>query len=192
MTSHLSDLIRAQSVIPTDRFELRPLRRSDMGPIEQFGADRRVAEMTTSIPHPLPPGTAEAFVTRAMDGSAGEVVWAMDASRSGLGELIGVISLTPMDRNQSEIGYWVAPVAWNTGLASEAVGAMVAANPLGNATLFASVFQDNPASSRVLMRAGFEYIGDAETHAVARGANVATWTYLRRMAPRNTDKTGAG
>jgi RimJ/RimL family protein N-acetyltransferase len=169
--------------IPTARFTLRPLRSSDVGLVAHYAADKRVAEMTTSLPHPMPPGAAEAFVARVTATGSDEVVWAMDATASGLSELVGVISLKRMDRNQSEVHYWVAPVAWNTGLASEAVTALVAANPLGNATMFASVFQDNPASGRVLTNAGFDYIGDAEAFCVARGAKVSTWTYIRKMAP---------
>ena len=58
---------------------------------------------------------------------------------------------------------------------------MVAANPHRARTLFAEVFQDNPRSARVLTNNGFDYLGDAEVHSVARGATVPTWTYLRRM-----------
>ena len=57
----------------------------------------------------------------------------------------------------------------------------MAANPLKNATMFAAVFQDNPASARVLIHCGFEYLGDAETFAVSRDANVPTWTYSRKL-----------
>jgi len=140
-----------------------------------------VATMTTSIPHPLPPGVAEAFVSRAMAAERDEDVWAMDGTRLGGPELMGLISLHRMDRNQSEVGYWVAPAFWNTGLASDAVRALVEANPLNNATMFASVFQDNPASARVLTNCGFAYIGDAESYSLARGVQVPTWTYLRRL-----------
>ena len=91
------------------------------------------------------------------------------------------ISLERMDRAQSEIGYWVVPAFWNTGLASEAVRGIVLANPRSDKTMFASVFQDNPASARVLTNAGFEYLGDAESFSVARGHTVPTWTYLRRL-----------
>ena len=181
MNAFNSDTL-TQTVISTSRFELRPLRLSDAGPIHHFCADKRVAGMTRSIPHPYPPGAAEAYVERVLYDDAPEVVWAMDATRAGLGELIGVISLMDMGNNQSEIGYWVAPIVWNTGLASEAVTALVHENPLQNKTLFASVHQDNPASSRVLIRAGFTYIGDAESFSVARGQTIPTWTYLRRMA----------
>jgi RimJ/RimL family protein N-acetyltransferase len=61
------------------------------------------------------------------------------------------------------------------------VGALLAANPHGAATIFASVFQDNAVSARVLTNAGFEYLGDAEAWSVARGAPVPTWTYLKRL-----------
>lgn len=170
-----------QPVIETARFVLRPLRSSDAGLLAFYAGDARVAEMTRTIPHPLPPGAVEAFIARAAAPDRREDVWAMDGSRAGLSELLGVVGLERMDRNQSEIGYWVAPAFWHAGIASEAVEAMVAANPQGAATLFASVFQDNPISARVLTNSGFEYIGDAEAHSVARGRTVPTWTYLRRM-----------
>lgn len=175
------DHIVDQPVVETERFDLRPLRRSDQGLMELYAGDLRVARMTTSIPHPIPPGMTEAFITRAMADTRDEDVWAMDGTKSGGGEVMGVISLERMDRNQSEVGYWVAPPYWNTGLASEAVEALVKANPLGNKTLFASVFQDNPASARVLTHCGFEYLGDAESFSVARDANVPTWTYSRKL-----------
>ena len=175
------DQIVDQPVIETDRFVLRPLRKSDQGLVALYAGDARVARMTTSVPHPLPPGAAEAFVARAMSDKRTEDVWAMDGTKSGLAEVMGLISLDRLDRNQSEVGYWVAPIYWNTGHASDAVQALIGANPLGNATLFASVFQDNPASARVLTHCGFEYLGDAESFSVARDATVPTWTYSRKL-----------
>ncbi len=169
------------TALPAGRFVLRPVRISDAGLFAMYAGDRRVAEATRSIPHPLPPGAAEAFVTRAMSGKSDEDVWVMDGSASGLSEVLGVISLKKMDRAQSEIGYWVAPAFWNAGFASEAVRGLIAANPQGARTIFAEVFQDNPGSARVLTNNGFEYIGDAETFSVARNARVPTWTYIRKL-----------
>lgn len=167
--------------ISAGRFVLRHVRRSDQGLFALYAGDRRVAEATHSIPHPLPPGAAEAFVTRAMLGKADEEIWVMDGSSTGLAEVLGVISLKRMDRGQSEVGYWVAPAFWNTGIASDAVRALVAANPQNNSTIFAEVFQDNPGSARVLTNAGFQYLGDAETFSVARNALVPTWTYVKKL-----------
>ena len=180
MTKEMVKIV-TQPVIETERFVLRPLRKSDMGLIEMYAGDARVARMTASIPHPFPPGMAEAFVTRAMSDDREEDVWAMDGHISGGAEVMGLISLTRMDRNQSEVVYWVAPPFWNTGLASDAVQALVEANPMGNANMYASVFQDNPASARVLTHCGFEYLGDAESFSVARDATVPTWTYSHKL-----------
>ena len=173
--------IALQTLVETDRFDLRPLRRSDMGLIELYGGDERVARMTTSIPHPLPPGMIEAYVSRATADKRDQDIWAMDGSKAGASELMGLISLEPIEREQSEVEYWVAPPYWNTGLASEAVQALIDANPHGDKTFFASVFQDNPASARVLTHCGFEYLGDAESFSVARETTVPTWTYLKKL-----------
>ncbi len=169
--------------IVTPRLELRAPRSSDKGLIELYASDERVARMTRSIPHPLPPGATDAFVESALNGQLREDIWVLDGSRAGLGEVVGVIGLERMEaaKGQSEVGYWVAPALWNTGLASEAVQTLLDANPHRAATIFASVFQDNPMSGRVLTNAGFEYLGDAEAYSVARGAIVQTWTYLRRL-----------
>jgi RimJ/RimL family protein N-acetyltransferase len=175
------ELISLQPVISADRFVLRPIRPSDAGLIALYTSDRRLAEGTRSIPHPLPPGAAEGFIARALSDKREEDVWVMDGSARDQAEVLGVLSLSRMDRDQSEIGFWVAPGLWNTGFASEAVSAMVAANPHASRTLFAEAFQDNPGSARVLVNAGFDYLGDAEAWSVARGAKVPTWTYMRKM-----------
>ena len=174
--------ITPPAFIVTDRFSLRAVRRSDVGLFAMYAGDRRVAEATQGIPHPLPPGAAEAFVTRAMAAATDEDIWVMDGTPSGLPEVLGVISLKKMDRAQSEIAFWVAPAFWNLGLASEAVQALVAANPQGDKTMFAEAFQDNPQSARVLTNAGFQYLGDAESFSVARNACVPTWTYVKKLA----------
>lgn len=172
--------------IAAGRFVLRPVRRSDAGLIAHWTADRRLAEATQSIPHPLPPGAAEAFVARAMAPGAQGLHWVMDGSAGAMSEVLGVVSLKPMEPamrggRQSEIASWVAPAFWNTGIASEALAALIAANPLGDATWFAEVFQDHPAVARVLTNQGFGYLGEAEAYSVARGVRVPTWTYVRRL-----------
>ncbi|PCH67465.1 MAG: GNAT family N-acetyltransferase [Rhodobacteraceae bacterium] len=175
------DQIINQPVVETDRFDLRPLRRSDKGLIELYFGDERVARMTKSIAHPLPPGATEAYIARCMSDERAEDIWAIDGTKSGGAEVMGLISLEKLDRDQSEVSFIIAPVYWNTGLASQAVEAMVVNNPLHSATMFATVFQDNPASARVLTHCGFAYLGDAESFSVARDTTVATWTYSRKL-----------
>jgi len=182
MNDQFAPDLHMQAEIATERFVLRPLRRSDAGLIAHYTQDLRVAVGTRSIPHPLPPGASEAYVKRAMSAERDEDVWAIDGSENKLAELLGVVSLTRIEPDQSELGFWIGAGFWNTGFATEAVAALVAANPHGSRTLFAEAFQDNPGSARVLTNCGFEYLGDAESWSVARDARVPTWTYLRKMA----------
>ncbi len=175
------DVIASQPVIQAERLTLRPLRSSDAALLKLFGADARVARMSRSIPHRQPSWDAGAFVARALAEDRTEDVWALDGRPSGLGAVLGLIGLDQMDRDQSEVSYLVGPAFWNTGLATEALQALIQANPHGDKTMFASVFQDNPASDRVLRNTGFRYLGDAEAFSAARGATVPTWTYLRRL-----------
>lgn len=177
------EAIAKQPVIQAERCVLRPLAYSDKGTIELYGGDERVARMTRSIPHPMPPGAVDGYIERANSQDRLEDVWVMDGTSVGGPELMGIVSLQLMDRNQTEIRYWVAPAFWNTGLATSVIPALLAANPNDNDTIFAEVFQDNPASARVLTNCGFAYLGDAETFSVARNANVPTWTYSKRLKP---------
>ncbi len=166
-----------QATIASDRFVLRPLKASDAGLVSMYASDEKLARGTRSIPHPLPPGTVEAQINRANDPDVLEDVWALDGTASGHAEVLGLISLTRMDRAQSEVFYWVAPAFWNVGFASEAVKTLIAANPHHADHYFAEAFQDNPGSARVLTNCGFDYLGDAEAFSVARNAVVPTWTY---------------
>ncbi len=180
-TNMMLETIPPEGTIVAERFVLRPVRKSDVAMFALYAGDRRVAMSTSSIPHPLPPGAAENFVARAMVRGGAEDVWVMDGSADGMAEVLGVISLKRVDDGQSEIGYWVVPAYWNAGIASEAVGALLGANPHKCRTVFATVFQDNPGSARVLTNSGFQYLGDAEWFSVARNARVATWTYLKKL-----------
>lgn len=157
--------------IRAERLDLRPIRPEDAGPMTLYCADERVARMTSSIPHPYPPGCAEAFIEAVRSGRHAEDVWVMDGSRTGWADVIGVVSV---NRARQEIGYWVGPPFWNTGFASEAVEAAAAhlLHERGLDRLCATVFADNPASAKVLLKAGFRETGVGEGHSLSRDAMV--------------------
>ncbi len=156
--------------IETERLTLRRPRRSDAGPMTAYAGDRRVAEMLTSVPHPYPPGAAEAFIERSLKGQTAEHVWIMDAGKIDGPEFIGAISIK-MKPAADELGYWVGPPFWNTGYASEAAVAVVAMwRGAGRACLNASARAGNEASAHVLMHAGFRETGVGEAFGVALNA----------------------
>jgi len=180
-TRQLPATPRFQPLIGSDHLVLRPLVDQDAELLARYAGDVRVARATRSIAHPLPHGAVDAYLDAANAANRDEDVWAIDGTPAGQPSLLGVVSLKALDRSQSQIGYWVAPEFWSSGIASRAVCQILAENPHANRTIFAEVFQDNPASARVLTHAGFEYISDAEAFSVARNDAVPTWTYLRRM-----------
>ena len=176
----MSDAGHAQPVLTTRRMRLRGLTRADAALIELYASDPKVARMTMSIPHPYPPGFAEALVERNLNAAPSNQIWALDAGSERENGLIGLIRCKLNDAGGAEIAYWVAPALWGAGYASEAVRAVVAhLAEAGVPTVAAQVFQDNAASARVLMRCGFSYLGEGESHSTARGAMVPTFRYQR-------------
>lgn len=160
--------------LTSPRLLLRPLRPSDAGPIALWCGQYRVASMLARVPHPYPPGAAEAYIERSLSGQSGEQVWALDGTPSGAAEFLGVIGLR---RREGEpgcgFGYWVGPPAWGLGYATEAAAAVLdAAFAAAIAAVEAGVYADNPASRRVLEKLGFVESGQDEAFCPARGVVV--------------------
>lgn len=180
--THQPRLDFAPTALRSDRLLLRPLRASDAGPLALYVGDKRVAGMTTSIPHPYPPGAADAYIAANLSGRSPEIAWALDATPDDGAELIGVIALK---RKGADLGYWVGPPFWGTGYASEAA-ARVCQHLLaerGLDRLTASVFFDNPASRAVLERCGFRKTGDTWQYSVARQMEVPAVTFEMTELP---------
>jgi RimJ/RimL family protein N-acetyltransferase len=98
------------------------------------------------------------------------------------GEPIGVAGVKhpgsgDKPRVMPRLGYWIGRPYWGRGHATEAVGALVAeafARFPDAQRIGAGVFEDNPASQRVLEKLGFERIGGYTLHCRARDNGVYT------------------
>lgn len=165
----MRDVLRLE----TDRLILRRLCLADAGRVSAFTSDPGVAHMTSSVPSPNPPIAAEGWIqilkSRAPLGE--EHVFGIEARGEGL---IGVIGAHRKKAGLFEIGYWLGRPFWGLGYASEAARAFtVEARSLG--ALEAAHFVDNPASGRVLEKAGFAYTGQVDDRfSLARGGRVLT------------------
>lgn len=82
---------------------------------------------------------------------------------------------------QPSIVYFLAPAVAGCGLASEIVPVFVAAlaRDFGLHALRADVFMDNPASLRVLEKAGFVRTGQTMLRSAARPAKAPAWVLER-------------
>lgn len=113
---------------------------------------------TTLIPHPYPEDGAVRFIEDiALPGRVVGTEYAFVIVVDD--EVVGHISVKNVDRarDDGEIGYWIGRPYWGRGYASEAVRLMVAFafEGLGLRRLYAHVLAHNPASGRVLEKAGF-------------------------------------
>jgi RimJ/RimL family protein N-acetyltransferase len=107
--SYDNDIQADQPILTSPRLVLRPLQASDASALARYAGDKRVAEGTRSIPHPLPDGAAEGFIAQAQSSQREEDVWVLDGSVAGYDSVMGLLSLKPLDRQQSQVGFWVAP-----------------------------------------------------------------------------------
>ena len=134
-----------------------PTAREHAPAIQRYASHADVAA-TTLIPHPYPEDGAVRFVEDlVLPGRAAGTQFAFVIVAEG--EVVGHISVKDVneERGEAEIGYWIGRPFWGQGYASEAVRLVVAFafEDLGLRRLYAHVLAHNPASGRVLEKAGF-------------------------------------
>ncbi len=177
-----------RDVIETKRLKLRRLRMSDAPRIARFCDDPGVGRNLAMTPLPYLEAAAEGWImiTRARAPLGRDFVFAVDLEGEGL---IGAIGAHKRDDESFEVGYWYGRPYWGRGFATEAARAFVAsASSLG--TLQAGHFVDNPASGRVLSKAGFAYTGETRPlFSMARGESVGC--KRMRYAPERDRGLGA-
>lgn len=143
--------------IETARLRLRRLRSEDAVTLAALANDIEVARMLVPLPHPYTLDDAESFVA-AQARTGAEPVFAIDHPDFGL---MGMVGFHRDDEPYPEVGYWLGRAYWGQGFATEALGGALGwARKVGRARAIASShFHDNPASGRVLIKAGFLYTG---------------------------------
>ena len=161
--------------LETARLWLRWPKASDAAAMQRYSSKWEVARYTAAIPHPYPEGSAQRFIYAAREGNAsGRDLTLVLTTLRDKREPIGAVSLEGRGEDRLTLGYVLAPEAWGKGYASEAVAAMVdAAFALTSCVeINASVRVENPASRRVLEKAGFVWVGRGPQGAPARGGMV--------------------
>lgn len=154
---------RVQPTLETDRLLLRPYRLDDAAAVQRLAGDARIADTTTAIPHPYPDGAAEAWIAgHATAFRAGTLVNYAVVHRAS-DRLIGTVSLLDISSEQAraELGYWTAVELWGQGFCTEAVVRLIgfARDHLALTRIVGRCLARNPASARVLQKAGLELEG---------------------------------
>ncbi len=133
------------------------------------------------FPYPYTGDDGRAWLARAVDES--DRAWAIDVD----GAAVGGVSLHPgsdVHRHSAELGYWLGRRWWGRGLMTTIIAAFAprAMHAFRLHRLYATVYANNPASMRVLEKAGFEREGVQKSAVVKRGELLDIVVYARVRA----------
>jgi RimJ/RimL family protein N-acetyltransferase len=162
----------------TDRCTLRPFRGTDAASVARHANDRQVwLNLRDLFPHPYTVSDAAEYIARIAD-EAPVTRFAIDVD----GEAVGSVSLklgSDIERCSAEIGYWLGQAYWGRGIVSAAVAAATdyAFRELDLLRVFAVPFVRNPASVRVLERAGYQREGTMRRSAIKDGLVLDQYLY---------------
>lgn len=135
---------------------LRPWRPGDEASLVKHANNRKIWRNVRDLfPYPYTPQHAREWVHRA-----GRVHPRTNFAIAVDGDAVGGIGIVLREdiyRRSAEIGYWLGEEFWGRGIVTEAVKAM---SDWGFAhfdicRIYAGVFEWNPASMRVLEKAGY-------------------------------------
>ncbi len=143
-------------LIQREGFLLRPWDLSDAEALVKHVNNPRVAaNLRDGFPYPYTPVDAKRWL-EMLGNNKEDVILAIEVGGEAAGG-IGLHGLNDVYRYSCEIGYWLSETHWNKGILTEAVGAMVKYAFEENAwlRLFACIYENNPASMRVLEKNGF-------------------------------------
>ncbi len=172
-----------QPTLQTERLVLRPFVLDDAPTVQRLVGAREIAETTLTIPHPYLDGMAEAWIRthRAAWEAQDRGTFAIVSNPDGLVGAIGLHFRPPHRR--AELGYWIGRPFWNRGYATEAARAVIrfAFETLPLNRIHASHLTRNPASGRVMVKAGMQFEGILRQHVMKwdRPEDLAEYAILR-------------
>ena len=150
-----------QPTLTTERLILRPCVAGDAEAIQRLVSNIEIARNTLSIPHPYPDGGAAEWIAKHAERyeKSEEVEFGIVIRDDD--DLVGVIGLLPKKHDRAEIGYWIGQPYWGRGYATEAARAVIgfAFGGMRLNRVEAAHFSRNPASGRVMQKAGMQYEG---------------------------------
>lgn len=142
----------------TERLFLRPAWPEDAAELARAIGHEAVVRMLARVPWPYREDHAREWIETQRDPCLPNML--ITRPDEG-GRIVGSVGLHEED-GQAEVGYWVEPGSWGRGFATEALcGLLSLARLAGHRRIVSRHAMDNPASGRVLWKAGFRPTGRA-------------------------------
>lgn len=153
--------LAALPTLETERLILRPFEMADVPVVQLLASAREVADTTLNIPHPYPDDGAATWISGHQDRvEKGQYTFAVVRKQDSV--LVGSMGIgTNPVHDKGELGYWVGLPYWNQGYATEAARRIVrwGFEELMLNRIYARYLVRNPASARVMQKAGLKYEG---------------------------------
>lgn len=149
---------------------LRKLEQTDKNNIAGLANNKKIWDNLTDImPSPYTVEDAVSFINLSMSSSTNHIFGIEHDSL-----LCGVIGLNRQSdvfRLSAEVGYWLGEPFWNKGIASYAIRLIVVYGfeTLGLERIYATVYDFNKASQRVLEKSGFTFEGRSRKAVIKNG-----------------------
>ncbi|MCX9157411.1 GNAT family N-acetyltransferase [Niveibacterium sp. 24ML] len=169
-------------MIQTDLHDchLRPWLHTDKPELITLANNRKIwRNLTDLFPHPYTEADADFWIPFASHTGASCHLAIVHRGRLAGG--IGIIAGEGNARFTGNFGYWLGEPCWGQGIASAAARAMVdhAFTQLQFERLEGAVFEWNPASMRVLEKAGFSREGVLRKSVFKDGQLIDSVMYAR-------------
>jgi len=135
---------------------IRDWRMEDASSVAKYANNRKIwMNLRDAFPYPYSLQDAESFISRSIEADP-ITVFAIATQSEAIGS-IGLMLGEDVHRYTAEIGYWLAEPFWGKGIMTQAVKSMTsyAIRNLKLHRIFAEPYSINPASLRVLEKAGF-------------------------------------
>ena len=141
-------------------WQIRNYRAGDEEALARNADNRNVSRnMRDAFPYPYRLSDAHNWIGFATNQSP-QTNFAIAADGEVIGG-IGLVLQSDVNRRSAEIGYWLGEPHWGQGIATAALQAMTewAFAEFDLVRIYAEVFEWNPASGRVLEKAGYQLEG---------------------------------
>ncbi|MFC2089244.1 GNAT family N-acetyltransferase [Bacteroidota bacterium] len=165
-------------IITGSQFMLRPWSEEDADNLVKHANNEKIARnLRDGFPHPYTMKDARSWIKMVM-GNKKDLIYAIDINGEACGG-IGLHGGKDVYRFNAEIGYWLSEQHWNKGILSEAVKLMLDLGFSGYQwiRIYAGIFENNPASMRVLEKCGFRKEAVFKKSVKKRGVYLDEYVY---------------
>ncbi len=139
--------------------KIRAWRIEDISSLVQHANNKLISDnLRDAFPYPYTEESARAFIKMAVQKENSKLLYAICIQDKAIGGIGGHLK-EDVYRKNAEIGYWLGQKYWGKGIATHCIKNFVGYlfDNYDIERIYAETFENNMASHRVLLKAGFTH-----------------------------------